>query len=311
MNGPHGICEFSQPLTMMVNFLRHYVAGVNNGWQKTPHITILHEVSQGATTPPRAAWTSTYRSWSGVMKPLRLYFHGNGSLATGPATGGTAERSSFSGPAPAQSGSWTATPQRGTSVSYTTPALAYDTDFFGPASVNLWLSSTAADTDIEVVLSEVRPDGQEQYVQAGWLDVAQRKLAPTGTGPEQSSILRPYQMHTQAGYQPLSPGKPVYARAELFPFEHVFRKGSSIRITIDSATGVVQSTGDWGLSGLPAQFSDTVYASPSQRSEVMLGLIPGATAKAPLPACGSVLGEPCRPNRTPVPSGRLAIPGTR
>ena len=312
MNGPHGICDsFKQPLTMMVNFLRHYVAGVNNGWQTTPHITILHEVSQRATTPPRPAWTSTYRNWSDVMKPVTLYFHGNGSLAASPATSATAGHSSFSGPAPAQSGNWTTPPQPETSVSYTTPPLTHDADFFGPGSVNLWLSSTAPDTDIEVILSEVRPDGQQQYVQAGWLDVAQRKLAPAGNGPGQSSILRPYQTHTQADYQPLAPGKRVYARVELFPFDHVFRTGSSIRITIDSATSTVQSSGLWGLSGLLEQFSDTVYSSPSQQSEVVLGVIPGAIAKAPLPACTTVIGEPCRPNQAPVPSGHLTIPGTR
>ena len=154
-------------------------------------------------------------------------------------------------------------------------------DFLGPGSVNLWLSSTAPDTDIEVIISEVRPDGMQQYVQAGWLDVAQRKLAPAGTGAGQSSTLRPYQTHP--GRQPLTPGKPVYARVELFPFEHVFRKGSSIRITIDSAMGRVQSTGYWGLTGLRTPFHDTVYAAPSQRSQVVLGLIPGATAQAPLP----------------------------
>jgi uncharacterized protein len=308
MNGPHGICEIPQSLTMMVNFLRHYVAGVNNGWQNTPHITIMHEVT---VSNPRPAWTSTYRGWSDLMKPVTLYFHGNGSLATSPASSATSGQSSFSGPAPAQSGSWTTPPRAGTSVSYTTAPLTHDVDFFGPGSVNLWLSSTAPDTDIEVIISEVRPDGQDQYVQAGWLDAAQRKLAPAGNGPEQSSVLRPYQTHTQAGYQPLSPRERVYARVELYPFEHVFRKGSSIRITIDSAAGTVQSTGDWGLSGLPAPFTDTVYTSPAQQSEVVLGLIPGATAKAPLPACGSVIGEPCRPNKTLVPAGRLTIPGTR
>jgi predicted acyl esterase len=306
MNGPHGICEAPRTLAMMVSFLRHYVAGARNGWPGTAHITILHEVSQGTNSPPRPAWISSYRSWSGVMKPVTLYFHGAGSLATSPAT--SAGQSSFSGPAPAQSGSWTAPPRPGTSVSYTSAPLAHDEDFFGPASVNLWLSSTAPDTGIEVIISEVRADGQEQYVQAGWLDAAQRKIAPAGNGPRQSSALRPYQTHTQAGYQPLAPRKPVYARAELFPFEHVFRKGSSIRITIDSATGVAQSTGVWGLSGLPAPFSDTVYTGPSQQSEVVLGLIPGATAKAPLPKCGTIIGEPCRPNQTPVPSGSLALP---
>jgi predicted acyl esterase len=296
---------------MMVSFLQHYVAGAHNQWPHTPHITILHEVSGGTTTPPRPAWISTYPTWSDVMKPVTLYFHSKGALATSPASSATSGQSSFSGPAPAQSGSWTTPPRPGTSVSYTTPPLTHDADFFGPASVNLWLASTAPDTDIEVIISEVRPDGQDQYVQAGWLDVAQRKLAPAGNGPEQSSDLRPYQAHTQAGYDPLALRKRVYARVELFPFEHVFRKGSSIRITIGSATGTAQSTGVWGLSGLPAPFSDTVYTSPSQQSEVVLGLIPGATAKVPLPTCGSIIGEPCRPSPAPVPSGSLTVPGTR
>jgi hypothetical protein len=107
-----------------------------------------------------------------------------------------------------------AVPPHGSSVSYTTPPLAHDADFFGPASVNLWLSSfpgprageptlpDAPDTDIEVIISEVRPDGKEQYVQAGWLDVAQRQLASAGNGAWQSSSLRPYQTHTQAGSAP-------------------------------------------------------------------------------------------------------------
>ncbi len=82
MNGPHGICESDQPLTMMVNFLRHYVAGADNGWPKTPHITILHQVSAASSKP---AWTSTYNSWSTVVEPVTLFFHADGSLAAAPA----------------------------------------------------------------------------------------------------------------------------------------------------------------------------------------------------------------------------------
>jgi hypothetical protein len=107
---------------------------------------------------------------------------------------------------------------------------------------------------------------------------------------------------------PLTPGKPVYARVELFPFEHVFRKGSSVRITVDSAMGPVQATGLWGLTGRPAPVTDNIYASPSRPSQVVLGLIPGATAKAPLPACGTIAGEPCRRNTLPVPPGQLTLP---
>jgi uncharacterized protein len=290
MNGGHGICEFRQTLTMLVKFFKHYVAGVNNGWQNKPHVTILHEVSGGTTSPPSPAWTSTYNSWFGLIKPVTLYFQPDSSLATSPPAG-VAGRSFFSGPSPSQSGRWTKRPAPGSSVSYTTPPLARTVDFFGPGSIDLWLSSTARDTDIEVIISEVRPDGMDQYVQAGWLDVAQRKLAPAGNGPGQSSVLRPYQTHTQADRQPLSPGKPVYARVELFPSEHVFRKGSSIRITIASAMGPVESTGLWGLTSPQTPFTDTIYAGPSRPSQVILGLIPGATAKAPLPRAGPSPGS--------------------
>jgi len=154
----------------------------------------------------------------------------------------------------------------------------------------------------------VHPDGQHQYVQAGWLDVAKRKLAPAGNGPYQSSALRPYQLLTRATYEPLVPGQAVYARVGLLPFEHVFRKGSSIRVTIDSAIGPVQSTGSWGMTGPSTKFSDTVYSSSTRRSEVILGLIPDSVAKAPLPSCQDTAGEPCRPSTVPVPPGHLDLP---
>ena len=46
----------------------------------------------------------------------------------------------------------------------------------GPSSLDLWLQSSARDTDLQVTLSEVRPDGNETYVQNGWLRASHRKL---------------------------------------------------------------------------------------------------------------------------------------
>jgi uncharacterized protein len=305
MNGGHGSCDFTVPLAMLVKFMRHFVAGAHNGWQRTAHITILHEVSGGVTSAPVVGWTSSYQGWSQVMHPATLYFAGAGALAsTPPARPGEA---SFSGPALSQSGRWAKPVPPGTSVSYTTPRLSHDVDVFGPASVNLWLSSTAPDTDIEVIISEVRPDGQEQYIQAGWLDVADRALAPAGSGADQSSVLRPLPTDLSTDRRPLVPGQPVYARVEVLPFEHVFRAGSSIRVTIDSASGPVQSTGLWGLTAPRTTFRDTIYVSPARQSAVVLGVIPGAVAKRPLPACGTLVGESCRRNATPVPAGRLSL----
>ena len=305
MNGNHNACEFPEAgaLTTMVRFFRHYVAGIDNGWQKTPHIIIDHEANLNGTP----SWISAYNSWSQVMKPVTLYFQRDGSLATTPTTKRAAGSSPFSGPQPSQSGRWAKRPAPGSFVTYTSPPLAHDVDVFGPGSVNIWVSSTVPTPDIEAIISEVRPDGMEQYVQAGWLNLAQRRLAPAGTGPGQSSALAPYQTHTQTDLQPLTPRTPVYARLQLLPFEHVFQKGSSIRITLNSADGPVQASGGWGLTGNKHPFRDTIYTSPVQQSEVVLGLIPGATAKRPPRPCGQVLDEPCRPNHTPVPAGTLNI----
>ena len=44
------------------------------------------------------------------------------------------------------------------------------------SSLDLYIKSSAKDTDLQVTLSEVRPDGQETYVQNGWLRASHRKL---------------------------------------------------------------------------------------------------------------------------------------
>ena len=66
----------------------------------------------------------------------------------------------------------------GTALSYETPPLANDVTIIGNSSVDLWLKSTAPDTDIQVTLTEVRPDGTETYVQNGWLRASDRAPRP-------------------------------------------------------------------------------------------------------------------------------------
>src|SRR5260221_412755 len=83
-------------------------------------------------------------------------------------------------------------------------------------------SSTAPDTELQLMVSEIRPDGQEQFVANGWLRLSQRKLDRTSTP------LRPVQTDLQSDVQLLTPGEPVPARAQIEPFNHVFRAGSAI-----------------------------------------------------------------------------------
>ena len=66
----------------------------------------------------------------------------------------------------------------GKALAFDSPPLTHDVTMVGTGSVDLWLRSTAPDTDLEVTLTELRPDGQERYVQSGWLRASHRKLDP-------------------------------------------------------------------------------------------------------------------------------------
>ena len=51
----------------------------------------------------------------------------------------------------------------------------------GPFTVRFVTHLDVDDADVEVNLSEVRPDGQEMYVQSGWLRASHRALDPKST----------------------------------------------------------------------------------------------------------------------------------
>ena len=77
----------------------------------------------------------------------------------------------------------------------------------GTGSVDLWVRSDAADADLEVVLSEVRPDGEEMLVQSGRLRASYRALEPG------SSELHPVQLGREADVAPLPRRVDKVARA--------------------------------------------------------------------------------------------------
>jgi hypothetical protein len=165
---------------------------------------------------------------------------------------------------------WQERPPAGTVASFTTPTFAKDALYTGNGSVDLWLSSTAADTDLEVMLTELRPDGNggwlEQYVQKGWLRASHRKLDDV-----QSSPLRPYQTHQATDVQPLVPGTPTAMRVELFPFSQVVRAGRRLRLTIEAPSIKPEL---WGFSALPTVAQNTIYNDGVHSSSVALPLVP-------------------------------------
>jgi predicted acyl esterase len=132
------------------------------------------------------------------------------------------------------------------------------------------------------------------YVMNGWLRISDRRL-----DRRRSTVLRPWHPFTQSGTEMLTPGAPVRARIELQPFNHVFRAGSAIRLSIDGPGG-------W-FGILPLAAVNTIYHERGRDSKLVLGRLRGGRAEAPLPACGKPLNQPCRPNAEPVPPGSITI----
>ncbi len=54
--------------------------------------------------------------------------------------------------------------------------LGADTTIIGAGALRAWIRASVPDVDLQVTVSEVRPDGKETYVQSGWLRASMRKL---------------------------------------------------------------------------------------------------------------------------------------
>jgi predicted acyl esterase len=256
------------------------------------------------------SWITSFSSYSSIpVRPLALYFRSTGKLSLRPPKG-RAKPDSYAYPGPAlgtedgivfgQHGLlWKGEEPPGASLAFTTPRLTRDTEFFGSGSANLWLSSTAPDTDLQITLTEVRPDGQEVYVSRGWLRASHRALDRA-----RSTRLAPYHTDQQSDARPLVPGRPTRMRVQLWPFDYVFRKGSSIRLWVDAPTG---ETGGWSFDFTKTPAINRIYADARHPSAIVLGQLRGGQAQAPLPACDTILNQPCRRNSVPVPPGTIRI----
>ena len=182
-------------------------------------------------------------------------------------------------------------PTAGTALAYETAPLDHDVTVIGNSSVDLWLKSTAPDTDIQVTITEVRPDGKE-IVRAERLAARERSRARRPTRPSCARRIR----SRKAAVQMLPAGKFSLARVEVFPFAHVFRAGSRIRVIIDAPGG---SRPAWSFDDLPAQGHEvnTIGRGGAFASRIVLPVVSGVDVAPGLPACPSLRGQPCRADR--------------
>ncbi len=277
-------------------------------FESDPRVRVLMENGAGTATLglPAPRFELGYAKWPPPKaRNTKWYFGEDGSLSRRRAPRGSEEYDSYRPdpearpmqtlPGTGQDDSWALVPAYDwapllgdTAVAYATAPLTDDVTVVGHGSVDLWLRSSAADTDIQVTLSEIRPDGLESYVQSGWLRASHRKL-----DRRRSNRLEPVPTHLEADAEPM-PGDFTSVRVGLFASAHVFRKGSRIRISLEAPGG------DRTRWAFDTPFTDgtvvnDVARSYAHASRLVLPVVPTSPdTPETLAPCNSLRGQPCR-----------------
>jgi hypothetical protein len=233
-----------------------------------------------ADTPPAAAGINSFTSNVQALPPT--------DFATNTGTGG------LWGNASQWQWNWQQNPS-GTAVSYVSDPLGADTTVIGSGAVDLWVRSTTPDVDLQATISEVRPDGDETFVQNGWIRASERKLSTDSNNmfKQPSTALAPIPTFAEADASPMPDGQFAEVVVPLYYEGHAFRAGTRIRVTIASPNG---SQPVWAFSEAQPNPSGSVSIalSTSMPSSLVLPVVPGVNVPTALPPCPSLRNEPCR-----------------
>jgi uncharacterized protein len=184
----------------------------------------------------------------------------------------------------------------GSAVSYVSAPLTTNTTVIGGGAVYAWVRSSTPDVDLQATVSEVRPDGNETFVQNGWIQASERKLS-SGSDNEfdtPSTVLDPIPSFKEASVTPMPAGKFVKVAIPLYYEGHVYRAGSRIRVTISAPNGT-QPVWSFGQTVPDGTATVSIALSTSMPSSLVLPVVPGVQVPTSLPACPSLRNEPCRP----------------
>jgi predicted acyl esterase len=275
-------------------------------FERQPRVRILFDnggVTAGAPVP---AFEQSFARFPLPGTQARLWYLGpDGTMADAPPASGTddfvADRAarpatSFRGDTGAgTNGLWTATPSYdwtqnppGSALSYLTEPLAADTAIVGAGALRAWIRSAAPDVDLQLTITEVRPDGKETFVQNGWLRASARKLEP-GKG----TLFEPVPSLRRRDARPLRKGRFERVDVPLYYQGHVYRAGSRLRLIV-SAAGGDQPVWAFGRAAPRRAARVELARGAGHPSRLLLPVVPGVAAPTPLPPCPGLRGQPCR-----------------
>ncbi len=297
-NGNHDLYESLQFRATLIAFLDHFVKGADNGFDKQPHLVIWQETDskgeEGHLRDEGAAprWQINFAQYPPSVGEWVLNLGANHALTSSTPVAGAPDAYTYpvNGPivnVEAGFGAWgpLAPDWREGSVAYTSAPLDHEVVTFGSSSVDLWVSTSASDSDLQVTLTELRPDGQERFLQRGWLRLSDRAI-----DEKRSTRTRPILCDRIECIAAPVPERPVLARVELSKLTHAFRVGSRVRIWIDAPSATGENSFDH--SSIPS--TNRIWHDPAHPSRIVFGTFAGVDVPKGASLCGHVLMEPCR-----------------
>ena len=165
-----------------------------------------------------------------------------------------------------------------TALTYTTAPLSAPVMTVGPAALKVRLRSTAPETDLVALLSDVAPGGGSEPVAAGRLRSSFTRLdrGRSLTDPDSGAIVQPF--NDFSAKQSVPPGQARDYQVEFWPIGNRLERGHRLRLSI---------------VGTPVSFLPSV---PGVNS-IAVGGPAGATLQVPtLPGsdlCSALGGRPC------------------
>jgi predicted acyl esterase len=282
-------------------------AGALAAFEQLPPIRILFDNGAGGSSAgqPQPGFEQSFSHFPVPGTSARKwYFRARGALGARPKRAGAdgfrwnphaRPPTDFTGDTAAGDGGlWTATPPyqwsqnaAGTALSYLTKPLGATTTVIGAGAVHAWIRSSKPNADLQVTISEVRPDGKETFVQGGWLRGNERKL-----DRRKSTKLEPVLSLRKRDVKSLPRKRFVKATIPLYYQGHVYRAGSRIRAVISAPNGdqPIWAFGETQPSGAA---KIAIARSKRKPSNLLLPVV-GVAAPTGLPPCPGLRGEPCR-----------------
>ena len=272
-------------------------------WVARGKLRVLFESGNGRNPgEPVPTFEHSFERWPPEgQTAVRLYAQPDGSLASSAPVAPAAALSFALDPAAGMRGIlapggnvWDLLPsyawpqaRAGSAVVLESAPLTATEVMIGTASADLWLRSTVDDADLQVTLTEVRPDGQEMYVQSGWVRASVSKSGPAATA------VWPAPSFLEADSAKLVPGAWRQVRVGTAGFQHVFRPGSKVRITIDTPGGT-RALWTFELLTFAAAAHYDIGTDAAHPSSIALPVVTGVTVPSALPPCPSLRGQQCR-----------------